>query len=94
LLAELLKYGDKEMLSKLHYIILQIWIMDRIPKDWRKSIICLIHKKKDPMECHNNRGKNILIIALITAAGVQTNGTIFYKSVQLLACAEDTDIIA
>lgn len=46
------------------------------------------------MECHNHIGINILIIALFTVAGIQTNGTKFYKSVQLLACADDTDIIA
>jgi hypothetical protein len=31
---------------------------------------------------------------VVRDAGIQTNGTIFYKSVQLLACADDVDIIA
>jgi hypothetical protein len=64
--------------------------MEGIPKDRRKSIIFLIHTKGYLMERHNNRGINIPIIA----TGIQTNGTIFYKCVQLLACADDADIIA
>jgi hypothetical protein len=44
--AELLKYGGKEMVNKLH-IILHIWIMEEIPKDWSKNIACQ-HLKRRP----------------------------------------------
>jgi hypothetical protein len=45
--AELLKYGGKEMVHKLH-TILQIWITEEIPKGWSKSIKCPIHKERRP----------------------------------------------
>jgi hypothetical protein len=35
-------------------------MMEEIPKDWSKSIICLPYKKGDLMEYHNYRGLSLL----------------------------------
>ena len=44
----------------------------------------------DPLSCDLF---NILLESVLRKAGVLRNGTIFYKSVQLLAYADDIDII-
>ena len=56
LTAEILRAGGEQVISKLHSLIKDIWINERIPKDWRKSIICPIHKKGDKLTCANYRG--------------------------------------
>jgi hypothetical protein len=58
--ANLLKYSGKEMVNKLHDVILPIWIMKYRPKDWRKSIICRIHTMRDLTECRNCRWIRLL----------------------------------
>jgi sorting nexin-29 len=48
-------------------------------------------RQGDPLACLLF---NLALEKVVRDAGIQTNGTIFYKSVQLLACADDIDIIA
>jgi hypothetical protein len=44
--AELLKYeGNEVTKKKIHDLITLAWEKEQIPKEWRKSIIILIHKK-------------------------------------------------
>ena len=47
-------------------------------------------KQGDPLSCDLF---NFLLESVLRKAGVHRNGTIFYKSVQLLAYADDIDII-
>ena len=47
-------------------------------------------RQGDPLSCDLF---NLIMEAVIRRAGVETKGTIFYKSVQLLAYADDIDII-
>jgi sorting nexin-29 len=72
--AELLKYGSKELARKLYNVILQIWVKEEIPNKWNISIICPIHKKGDPLECHNYRG-----ISLLNTAYKELSNILFRK---------------
>ena len=44
----------------------------------------------DPLSCDLF---NLVMENVLRKAGVHRNGTIFHKSIQLLACADDIDII-
>ena len=39
----------------------QVWREGKIPKEWRRAVICPIHKKGDKKECGNYRGIALLV---------------------------------
>jgi sorting nexin-29 len=49
-----------ELLKALHRIINKVWEEEKIPEDWRRSIICPIFKKGDKLTCSNYRGISLL----------------------------------
>jgi hypothetical protein len=71
--AELPKCCGDEAVRLIHKLIMDIWEKEYVPKEWRKSIICPIHKKGDKLECMNYRG----IALLCTAYKVFAN-TMYY----------------
>ena len=58
--AELFRYGGNELVKHLHIIIKDIWQKEKMPTEWKLSIICPMHKKGDIMECSNYRGVSLL----------------------------------
>ena len=61
--AELLKHGGTCLTNAVHVLLLKIWNDEVIPEDWRKSIICPIHKKGDKLKCENYRGISLVCTA-------------------------------
>ena len=51
--AELLKNGTSEILQIIYKLIEMIWTREVITDEWKVGVICLIHKKGDPMICNN-----------------------------------------
>jgi len=51
--AELIKAGSRTICLGIHILITSIWKKEKLPEEWKESIIVPIHKKGD---------KNILII--------------------------------
>jgi hypothetical protein len=47
-------------MKTLHGLILEVWTKEEMPEDWKKGILCLIHKKGDILECKNCRGISLL----------------------------------
>jgi len=53
---ELIKYGGNKLLNRMYELVRQIWQEERIPEEWKETIIVPIHKRGDRDRCENNRG--------------------------------------
>jgi hypothetical protein len=60
---ELIKYGADKLLNRMYELVRQIWEEERIPEEWKETIIVPIHKRGDRDRCENYRR-----IALVNAA--------------------------
>ena len=53
---ELIKYGGNEPLNRIYELVRKIWDEERIPEEWKETMIVPIHKKGDRDRCENYRG--------------------------------------
>jgi len=53
---ELIKYGGNELLNRMYELVRKIWEEERIPEEWKETIIVPIHKRGDRDSCKNYRG--------------------------------------
>ena len=60
--AELIKAGGRTIYLKIHKLITSIWNKDKLPEEWRESVIMRIHKKGGKTDCNNYRGISLLPI--------------------------------
>lgn len=61
--AELLKHGGPTLHQAIHEVIVHVWDREEMPEDWRKGILCPVHKKGDITMCSNYRGITLLSTA-------------------------------
>ena len=45
--AELIKAGGRTIYLEIHKLIISIWKKEKLPEEWKESIIVPIHKKGD-----------------------------------------------
>ena len=57
---EMIKHGGEEMLEQLTKLCNKVWLLGRVPKEWRNGIIIPLPKKGDIRECSNWRGITFL----------------------------------
>ena len=53
---ELIKYGGNKLLNRMYELVRQICEEERIPEEWKETIILPIHKRGDRDRCRNYRG--------------------------------------
>jgi len=58
--AELIKAGGRTICLEIRKLITSIWKEEKLPEEWKESIIIPIHKKGDKTDCNNYRGISLL----------------------------------
>jgi len=51
--AELIKAGGGTICGEIHKLITSNWKKEKLPEEWKESIIVPIHKKRDKTDCNN-----------------------------------------
>jgi len=58
--AELIKAGGRTICLEIYKLITSIWKKEKLPEEWKKSIIVPIHRKVNKTDCNNYRGISLL----------------------------------
>ena len=58
--AELIKAGGRKICSEIHKLSISTWNKEKLPEEWKESIIVRIYKKGDKTDCSNYRGISLL----------------------------------
>ena len=58
--AELIQAEGRTIYLEIHKLIISIWKKEKLPEEWKESIIVPIHKKGVKTDCNNYRGISLL----------------------------------
>ena len=57
---ELIKAGGQTIRCEIHKFIISIWKKEKLPEEWKESIIVPIYKKDVKTDCSDYRGISVL----------------------------------
>jgi hypothetical protein len=66
------------MCLEIHELITCIWKKEKLPKEWKESIIVPIHKKRYKTDCNNYRGISLLPTTYIILSNILLSRLIPY----------------
>jgi hypothetical protein len=72
ILTELIQGGSETLLSAIHKLVNSIWNKEKLPEQYKESIIVPVHSKGDKTDC-NYRGISLLSASYQTVSNVQRN---------------------
>jgi len=58
--AELITAGGRTICLEIHKLITSIWKKEKLPEEWKESIIVPIQKKGDKRDCNNYRDISLM----------------------------------
>ena len=58
--AEMVKAGGRIICLEIRKLIIYNWKKEKLPEEWKKSIIVPIHKKRHKTDCSNYKGVSLL----------------------------------
>ena len=77
--AELIKAGGgRTICLEIHKLITSIWKKEKLPEEWKVSIIVSIHKKGDKTDCSNYKGISLLPATYKTLSNILLSRLIPY----------------
>ena len=76
--AERIMAGGRTIYLEIHKLIISIWKEEKLPEEWKESIIVPIHKKGDKTDCNNYRGISLLPTTYKILSNILLSGLIPY----------------
>ena len=58
--TELIRAEGSKIRCAIHKLIISVWNKEKLPEEWKQSIIVPIHKKGDKIDCNNYKGISLL----------------------------------
>ena len=69
--AERFNAAGDELVSYMHHLLCNIWLLENMPSDWSLCLLCPVLKNGEATICRNYRGISLLTIAYTSVLSVK-----------------------